>query len=96
MLRFSRVARCAASSTPKKFSFTEKMQKLQADPEHALGGREYHFMRERLEEYRNLQQTYAVKQTEVERARKAANMCGLEFTGKGARKAPSAPKAEST
>lgn len=94
MLRFSRFARCAASTT-KKFSFSEKMQKLQSDPEHALSGREYHFMRERLEEYRNLQQTYSVKQTEVERARKAANMCGLEFTGKGARKTPSNPKPES-
>lgn len=93
MFRLSRFARCAASST-KKFSFAEKMQKLQADPEHALSGREYQFMRERLEEYRNLQQAYAVKQTEVERARKAANMCGLEFTGKGPRKTPTAPKAE--
>lgn len=91
MLRVSRLARCATSAT-RKFSFNEKMQKLQADPEHPLSGREYHFMRERLEEYRNLQQTYAVKQTEVERARKAAHMCGLEFTGKSPRKTPSASK----
>ncbi|KPI89617.1 hypothetical protein ABL78_1282 [Leptomonas seymouri] len=91
MLRVYRLTRCAASTTT-KFSFSEKMRKLQADPEHALSGREYRFMRERLEEYRNLQQTYAVKQTDVERARKAANMCGLEFTGKGPRKTASHPK----
>jgi 5-bromo-4-chloroindolyl phosphate hydrolysis protein len=93
MLRFSRLARCATSAS-KNFSFSEKMRKLQADPEHALAGREYQFMRERLEEYRKLQQTYAVKQTEVERARKAANMCGLEFTGKGPRKSPSSTKTD--
>ncbi|GET91345.1 hypothetical protein, conserved [Leishmania tarentolae] len=86
MLSTARCARCAAAATSKKFSFSEKMQRLQADPEHALSGPEYAFMRDRLAEYKTLQQTYAVKQTEVERARKAANMCGLEFTGKGASK----------
>ncbi|CAJ1032176.1 hypothetical protein, conserved [Leishmania lindenbergi] len=89
MLSTTRFARCAATAASKKFSFSEKMQKLQADPEHPLSGPEYAFMRDRLAEYRKLQQAYAVKQTEVERARKAANMCGLEFTGKGARKTPS-------
>ncbi|KPA84499.1 putative mitochondrial hypothetical protein [Leptomonas pyrrhocoris] len=93
MFRVSRLARCAASTTT-TFSFSDKMQKLQADPDHALNGRDYRFMRERLEEYRKLQQTYAVKQTEVERAKKAANMCGLEFTGKGPRKSPTCPKTE--
>ncbi|CAC9522820.1 hypothetical protein conserved [Leishmania donovani] len=83
MLSTTRYARCASAAAGKKFSFSEKMQRLQADPEHALSGPEYAFMRDRLAEYRKLQQTYAVKQTEVERARKAANMCGLEFTGKG-------------
>ncbi|KAG5470410.1 hypothetical protein LSCM1_01654 [Leishmania martiniquensis] len=89
MLRATRYGRCAAAAGGKQLSFIAKMQKLQADPEHPLNGPEYAFMRDRLVEYRKLQETYAVKQTEVERARKAANMCGLEFTGKGGGKAPS-------
>lgn len=89
MLRCARLVRCGAAVAGKAFSFMEKMKPLQADPAHALSGPEYGFMRERLAEYSKLQQTYAVKQTEVERARKAANMCGLEFTGKGERKTPS-------
>ncbi|KAK7199620.1 hypothetical protein NESM_000007100 [Novymonas esmeraldas] len=91
MLRATLRVRCAASvPTGAHFSFREKMDKLRADPESGLNGPEYAFMRDRLAEYSKLQQTYAVKQTEVERARKAANMCGLEFTGKGPRKTPSA------
>ncbi|KAG5496075.1 hypothetical protein JKF63_02373 [Porcisia hertigi] len=89
MLHTARLAHGAAAGVGRKFSFSEKMQRLQADPEHALSGPEYAFMRDRLAEYRKLQQTYAVKQTEVERARKAANMCGLEFTGQRGRKSPS-------
>lgn len=59
----------------------KRFEQLSADPESPLGKNEYNFMRERLAEYSALQLDYAVKQTEVERARKAANMCGLEFTG---------------
>ncbi|KAG5495308.1 hypothetical protein GH5_02963 [Leishmania sp. Ghana 2012 LV757] len=89
MLSVTRFVCCVAAAAGKKYSFTARMQRLQADPEHPLSGPEYAFMRDRLAEYRKLQQKYAVKQTEVERARKAANMCGLEFTGKGGGKAPS-------
>lgn len=67
----------------------EKLHQHQADPESPLNSAPYKFLREHLVEYSKLQQTYAVKQSEVERARRAAHMCGLEFTGKGERKTPS-------
>lgn len=62
------------------------MENLQQNPESPLNSPEYSFMREKLLAYSALQKTYAVKQTEVERARRAAHMCGLEFTGKKPRK----------
>lgn len=87
MMRSSLCRRCAkAASSAGGLTFAERFEKMRTDPENPLSCSEYTYMRERLAEYSALQTTYAVKQTEVERARKAANMCGLEFTGKGERR----------
>lgn len=85
MLRRCTTTLCAAAS-PGKFSFAQRLEELKKDPNSPLSGPEYCFMRKKLATYSSLQQTYAVKQTDVERARRAANMCGLEFTGKMPRK----------
>eukprot|EP00796_Vickermania_ingenoplastis_P013391 gene13390-9216_t len=61
--------------------FNTRLNQLK-DSQESLGCEEYRFLRSHLQNYRKLQACYAVKQTDVERARKAANLCGLEFTGK--------------
>lgn len=55
-----------------------------------LGSGTYAFLLARLQNYRELQSAYAVRQNDVERARKAGQMCGLEFTGsyRGPRRRP--------
>ena len=52
-----------------------------ADSGSTLASPAYAFLQARIDDYRGLMSQYAVKQTEVERARKAAAMCGLEMTG---------------
>ncbi|EPY40751.1 hypothetical protein AGDE_03176 [Angomonas deanei] len=73
---------CSAGATARTFSFSRKMEELKKNTSSPLNTGDHDYLRERLAEYSKLQKTYAVKQTEVERARKAAQMCGLEFTGK--------------
>ena len=55
-----------------------------------LSGQAYAYLQKQIFAYRELQAAYAVKQTDVERARKAAAMCGLEMTGsyRGPRRGP--------
>lgn len=62
-----------------------------ATPGNPLASPAYRFLLDKLQGYRELQSAYAVKQTEIERARKAAAVCGLEMTGsyRGPRRAPS-------
>ncbi|EPY25143.1 hypothetical protein STCU_02519 [Strigomonas culicis] len=83
---FCRCTRRLCPATASTFSFSKRFEELKHSSSSPLNGPEYSFMRDRLSDYSALQKAYAVKQTEVERARKAAQMCGLEFTGKMPRK----------
>lgn len=74
----------AGAGSAKMFSFQAKMDRIKADSDSDTWRTEYTFMRDRLNEYAALQNAYAVKQTDVERAKRAAHMCGLEFTEKKA------------
>ncbi|RNF11380.1 hypothetical protein TraAM80_00997 [Trypanosoma rangeli] len=68
------------------FSFSKRLKELESDTECALSGKEYAILREKLQHYRGLQNRYAVKQDDIERAKRAARYSGLEFTPKPARK----------
>lgn len=57
----------------------ETYAKLQADPESALGSAEYQLLKVKLAKYSELQGQYAVKQSEMERTKRAANVCGLDM-----------------
>ena len=87
MLRVSCKSLCASAApgvalTGKAatMSFAAQYGEATRNPEDVLGGKAYAYLRDQLTHYRSLQGEYAVKQTDVERARKAGNMCGLEFT----------------
>ncbi|ESL09625.1 hypothetical protein TRSC58_02652 [Trypanosoma rangeli SC58] len=69
-----------------QFSFSKRLKELESDTECALSGKEYAILREKLQHYRGLQNRYAVKQDDIERARRAARYSGLEFTPKPVRK----------
>ncbi|ORC92568.1 uncharacterized protein TM35_000033210 [Trypanosoma theileri] len=64
------------------FSFSKRLKELESDPECPLSGPEYKLLLEKLQHYRSLQNVYAVKQDDIERARRAAHYSGLEFTAK--------------
>jgi hypothetical protein len=91
MLRSSCIARCAATAVApvnvaavamaKKHPYYPAFEAARANPESTLSQPAYTFLLEKIDAYRELQAAYAVKQSEVERARKAAAMCGLEMTG---------------
>ncbi|CCW70520.1 unnamed protein product [Phytomonas sp. Hart1] len=76
---FKTTVACACSDT-QTFSFSQRFEKLLKDPQSPLNSQEYVLMRECLTKYRTLQRIYSVKQTDIERARAAAHVCGLEFT----------------
>lgn len=81
MFRFSgRILNASVHSD----GFISRISEL-SQSEKLLGCKEYKFLRNHLTEYKRLQTCYAVKQSDVERARRAANQCGLEFTGKKGR-----------
>ena len=52
---------------------------------HELDIPEHHALQEHLAHYKTLQNAYGVKQSDVERARKVAQLCGLEVTGQKGR-----------
>ncbi|RNF25588.1 uncharacterized protein Tco025E_02177 [Trypanosoma conorhini] len=68
------------------FSFSKRLRELESDPRCALGGKEYAILCEKLQHYRGLQNRYAVKQDDIERAKRAARYSGLEFTPKHVRR----------
>jgi len=47
-----------------------------------LGGAAYEYLREHLGHYKALLDKYAVKQDDLERARRVGRVCGLEMTKK--------------
>ncbi|RNC43429.1 hypothetical protein TcCL_NonESM06867 [Trypanosoma cruzi] len=69
-----------------QFSFSKRLKELESDSECTLSGKEYALLREKLQQYRSLQNKYAVKQDDIERAKRAARYSGLEFTPKPVRK----------
>ncbi len=68
--------------TPPSFAFAARYETLRADRSSALGSAPYEALMGNLREYDALLRKYSVKQTEIERARRAARMCGLEFPEK--------------
>lgn len=67
-------------ATPEKFGFAKRYEQLRKDPDSALASDSYEALMSNLKAYDELLRTYSVKQTEMERAKRAANMCGLEMT----------------
>ena len=57
----------------------ERFVEMQANPESALGQAEYKHLQAKLAKYAELQGQYAVKQSEMERTKRAANVCGLDM-----------------
>ncbi|KAH9589359.1 hypothetical protein LSM04_007366 [Trypanosoma melophagium] len=72
----------AVTTNSSSFSFTRRFKEMESDPECPLSGPEYKLLQEKLQHYRSLQNTYAVKQDDIERAKRAARYSGLEFTAK--------------
>lgn len=72
--------KAAKGETPEKFSFAKRYEQLRADPNSALASDSYEAIMKNLSLYDGLLREYSVKQTEMERAKRAARMCGLEMT----------------
>ncbi|KEG14963.1 hypothetical protein DQ04_00241050 [Trypanosoma grayi] len=86
LLLCGRTKAAATAASPVVFSFTKRLKELESDPECPLSGPEYVLLQEKLQHYRTLQNTYAVKQDDIERAKRAAHYSGLEFTPKTVRR----------
>lgn len=76
MLRSNHCMRVAKHST----IFLSRLAEMEKMNDIGLCSEEYKFLRKHLDTYKQLQSVYAVKQSDVERARRAAQQCGLEFT----------------
>lgn len=61
-------------------TFLARLQQLERTSNSGLCSEEYKFLEKHLDTYKRLQSVYAVKQSDVERARRAGQQCGLEFT----------------
>ena len=85
----SSVLLCAASSAPvdhriladaqKQMSFAKLYAEKLNDKSSSLSHRDFHILQEKIAFYKTLQGAYAVKQDDIERAKRAANMCGLDM-----------------
>ncbi|CBH16641.1 uncharacterized protein TEOVI_000824800 [Trypanosoma equiperdum] len=85
MWRISPQLLCAAGTSTanlQQFSFAKRFEEMKNDESCPLSGPEYALLLEKVEHYRSLQNTYAVKQSDIERAKRAAHYSGLEFTPK--------------
>ena len=91
MFRVCQVARCAATAAAAAaspaaaaakapHSYEARLASLKADPASVLAGGEYQFLQRNLAVYQKMQNEYAVKQNDIERAKKAGQVCGLEMT----------------
>jgi hypothetical protein len=67
-------------------SYVARYQAKLAEEGNVLVGPEYSFLQRQLAGYKLLQNEYAVKQNDIERAKKAAEVCGLKFTDRASRK----------
>lgn len=76
MLRVQYVLR----KTKHSASFISRLTEMENGKDPGLCSEEYKFLRRHIATYKRLQSAYAVKQSDVERARKVAQQCGLEFT----------------
>lgn len=83
--RCSAVLMSAPKSSP-TFTFQKKMSEFESDPENPIAQAEYKILQEKLALYVELQGEYSVKQSEIERAKRAANVCGLDFPSPQRRK----------
>jgi hypothetical protein len=78
-----------AGTTSSHWEFAARYEQLRADKDGklpgstgALAAEPYEALMASLKNYDDLLRKYSVKQTEIERARAAARMCGLEWTRK--------------
>lgn len=60
-------------------AYEKRLEVLMADPECPLSQLEYKVLQEKLAMYQELQGEYSVKQSDIERTKKVANFCGLDF-----------------
>ena len=97
MLRRLSLRRCAATAaapplTRARYSFSDEHDAACEEKGNVLASPEYAFLRDAIAKAEALQKAYAVKQTEMERTRKAAAVCGLGFRERVPRKSPSNPQ----
>ena len=84
MFRVSLVSRAAVTAI-----FMPRYEQSLKDAEAGLGIPEYQELMKKLDLYKSLQGAYAVKQSEMERTRRVANVCGLDIAPK--KRVPRAP-----
>mmetsp|Transcript_76505 Transcript_76505/g.88942 ORF Transcript_76505/g.88942 Transcript_76505/m.88942 type:complete len:113 (+) Transcript_76505:74-412(+) len=77
--RFQATAASAGAVERKPMSYEKRLNELLADPECPLSQLEYRVLLEKLAIYQDLQGEYAVKQSDIERTKRVANFCGLDF-----------------
>ena len=88
MLKRMCLQRCIATTSValcedvKNHSYQLRYDQLCSNPESSLSSTEYKQLLVHWEAYRGLQLEYGVKQSEMERTRRVANYCGLEFPKK--------------
>lgn len=92
--RLTSSARLSSTAASAPMSFEKRLQELMADTESPLSQPEYALLQEKLAAYARLQGEYAVKQSEMERTKRVANVCGLDFPSPVRRGAPPANQQE--
>ena len=86
----TRVLLCSAASstvtdnrpladTQQAMTFGKRYAEKLNDPESVLAHKDFFILQDKLTFYKTLQGEYAVKQDDIERAKRAANMCGLDM-----------------
>jgi hypothetical protein len=70
--------------------FISRYEQALTDVDAGLGQPEYQELLRKLVHYKSLQGEYSVKQSEMERTRRVANVCGLDVTPKKRVPKPSA------
>jgi hypothetical protein len=69
----------AANTTPANFAFASAYEAERANAESPLAAPAYAALARHLEAYDDMLRKYSVKQSELERMKRAANVCGLDF-----------------
>jgi hypothetical protein len=67
------------AAAQQSMAFGKRYAEKLKDPKSVLAHNDFHILQDKLTFYKTLQGEYAVKQDDIERAKRAANMCGLDM-----------------